>query len=85
MALDVYFRDDVVQGIVAVTVGMLSASAANGAGNVEYCRGVVDMARAMGLDFGIRWPALAGELHEALRKGGQENVLELVTTGLIAG
>jgi hypothetical protein len=67
MALDVYFRQDVAQGITSVAVAMLSASAAHGAGNREYVRGVVDTVRAQAISFGIEWPAVEGELIAALK------------------
>ena len=42
MALEVYFKDDIAQGGVAVTVVMLGASIAHGSTNLEYERGVLD-------------------------------------------
>jgi len=82
MALDVYFKDDVAQGIVAVTVAMLSASVANGAVNVEYCRGVVDTARAHALNYGIPWSGLACDLSQTLSDAGRNDLLDLVTRAL---
>jgi len=82
MALDVYFKDDVAQGIVAVTVAMLSASVANGAVNVEYCRGVVDTARAHALNYGIPWAGLECDLSRTLSDAGRNDLLGLVTRAL---
>ena len=82
MALEVYFKDDIAQGIVAVTVAMLSASVANGAANIEYCRGVLDTNRAHALNYGIRWSAIAGDLHQTLNDAGRNDLLELVTRAL---
>jgi hypothetical protein len=70
MALDVYFKDDVGQGIVAVAVAMLGAAVANGAANVEYCRGVADTSRAQALNYGLSWPALRREIWAALEDEG---------------
>ena len=85
MALEVYFRNDVAQGIVAVTVAMLSASVATGAANVEYCRGVVDTARAHALNYGIPWSGLARDLSETLSDAGRNDLLSLVTRALPGG
>lgn len=82
MALEVYFKDDVAQGIVAVTVAMLSASVANGASNLEYCRGVVDTARAHALNYGIPWSGLACNLSQTLSDAGENDLLALVTKAL---
>ena len=70
MALDVYFKDDVAQGIVAVAVAMLSAAVASGAINVEYCRGVVDVSRAQAMNYGLSWRALVGEIRAVLADEG---------------
>ena len=78
MALDVYFQEDIAQGIVAVAVGMLAAAAAHGATNVEYCRGVLDTVRAQALNYRIPWSQLLGELRGALADGGQEDLLEVI-------
>jgi hypothetical protein len=82
MALDVYFKDDIAQGIVAVTVAMLSASVAHGAVNIEYCRGVLDTNRAHALNYGIAWPRIAVDLRQTLNDAGRNDLLELVTRAL---
>ena len=81
MALEIWFKDDVAQGILSITVAQLTASIASGP-NVEYCRGIVDTARAHALNYGIPWPGLAGELHEALGDAGRGEVLGLVAGAL---
>ena len=78
MALDVYFQEDIAHSIVAVAVGMLTAAAAHGATNVEYCRGVLDTVRAQALNYRIPWPRLQSELRGALADGGQEDLLEAI-------
>ena len=82
MALDVYFRDDIQQGIVSIAVAMLSTAAAHGGTNVEYCRGVLDTTRAQALNYGIPWSALAGEMRAALVEGGRADMLELVAQSM---
>ena len=82
MVLEVYFKDDIAQGIIAVTVAMLSAAVANGAANIEYCRGVLDTNRAHALNYGIKWSAIAVDLHQTLNDAGRNDLLELVTRAL---
>jgi hypothetical protein len=85
MALEVYFKDDIAQGIIAVTVAMMSASVAHGGTNVEYCRGILDTARAQALNYGIAWTALMGELRGTLSDGERDDLLELVARALPSG
>jgi len=73
-----YTTTDVARQLTAVAVAMLSTSAAHGGTNVEYCRGVIDTARAQALGYGIPWPAVEAELRAALGERGQ--VLELVAS-----
>jgi len=85
MALDVYFRHDVAHGITAVAVAMLSAAAAHGGGNVEYCRGVIDTVRAQTTSFGIPWTEVSGQLSQALIDAGRADLLESVARALPQG
>lgn len=78
MALDVYFQQDVRRNIVAVTVAMLSAAAAHGVTNVEYCRGVLDTSRAQALNHGISWAELSEELRGSLEDAGRLDVLDTI-------
>jgi len=78
MALDVYFRDDVAQGIVAIAAAMLSTAVAHGGTNVEYCRGVLDTTRAQAINYGLSWRSLMGELRSTLLEDERTDVLELV-------
>ncbi len=82
MALEVYFRNDISQGIMAVSVAMLSAAAAHGGGNVEYCRGVLDTARAQALAFGVPWSDMADRLRSILAETGPADLLETVAASL---
>ena len=85
MALDVYFKEDIAQGIVAVAVAMLSTAVAHGGTNLEYCRGVLDTARAQALNYGIPWTALGGELRVTLQSAERNDLLELVAAALPRG
>ena len=85
MSLDVYFRHDVAHGITAVAVAMLSASAAHGGGNVEYCRGVIDTVRAQTTTFGIPWDSVSAQLRQALIDAGNPELLERVARALPEG
>ena len=85
MAMEVYFKDDIAQGIVAVTVAMLSAAVAHGGTNTEYCRGILDTARAQALNYGIPWTAILGELRGMLSDGERDDVLDLVARALPSG
>ncbi len=82
MTLDIYFKSDIAQGIVAVTVAMLSAAVVNGVPNVEYCRGVLDTNRAHALNYGISWSSIAVDLRQMLSDAGRNDLLELVTRAL---
>ena len=82
MALDVYFRNDISQGIMAVAVAMLSAAAAHGGGNLEYCRGVLDTARAQALAFGVPWSEMSSDLRGVLSESGREDLLEAMAASL---
>lgn len=78
MALDVYFPADLQNHIVAVAAAMLASAIAHGGTNVEYCRGVLDMARAQALNYGLSWPVLVRSLHDVLGECEQQDILELV-------
>ena len=61
MALEVIFRTDLQNVIVAGLVAQLSSARASGT-NVEYIRGCVDSARCMALAIGADWSAIAGRV-----------------------
>jgi hypothetical protein len=82
MALEVYFKDDIAQGIVAVTVAMLSASIAHGSTNLEYVRGVLDNSRAQALNYGIPWSAIEGDMQKMLSDRKRGDLLDLVARAL---
>ena len=82
MALDVYFAEDLRQGIVAVAVAMLSASLAHDRPNVEYCRGVLDVSRAQALNYGLSWPGIVTEVRAALLDAGRRELIGLLAQAL---
>lgn len=84
MALDVYFRDDIRQGIVAVAVAMLSTAIAHGGSNTEYCRGILDTSRAQALNYGMPWTDILVDLRLALTQAGRSDLLELLSEALPA-
>jgi len=85
MALDVYFKDDIAQEIASVVVSMLSTAIAHGGSNVEYCRGVLDMARAQAVNYGIAWPPMLAELRATLSGDEPQALLDLAAPYLPAG
>jgi len=82
MALDVYFREDIKQGIVAVAVAMLSAAVAHDSLNMEYCRGVLDVSRAQVLNYGLSWPGVLADLRGALTDAGRAELVSLLARTL---
>lgn len=85
MAVRVFTREEVAQRIVAITEALLMAAAANGGTNVEYCRGVLDSARAQALNYGIGWGSLIRSLNVSLSGDGRQDVLALVARALPGG
>jgi hypothetical protein len=81
MAFKAFYREDLRQTLVAVCVAMLSAAVANGGGNVEYARGVLDVTRANGLNYGFSWLDLRTEVAAALVDAGRTDVLDAVLGG----
>lgn len=82
MALEVFFKDDIRQGLVAVAVAMLSTAVAHGGMNVEYCRGILDALRAQALSYGMSWPGIVADLQAALVDVGRAELLDLLLPAL---
>jgi hypothetical protein len=76
--IDVYFKEDIQQGIVAVAIAMLSASVAHGSGNVEYCRGILDTSRAQAMNYGLGWHDILTDLRSTLVEARRGELLELL-------
>ena len=85
MGLDVYFREDVRQGIVAVAAAMLSTAVAHGVSNVEYCRGVLDTSRAQALNYGMSWSDIQLDLQGVLAETGRRELLDLLARAIPSG
>jgi hypothetical protein len=62
MALDVWFDSDIRQAIVGLAVMAIDTYISCGEGGHEHVQGVLVMARAMALSFGLDWPAMLGEI-----------------------
>ncbi len=76
MALSVYYVDEVEQQIASVVISMLSSAVAHGGGNIEYCRGVLDMARGQYVAYGIPWSGMAATLRETLTNNNARAILD---------
>lgn len=74
LALDVWFRENLASGIVSSITLALDAAAASGQVNADFLRGVLAMAKAQALQYGIAWPALVAEVQAAI---GDDHVLLL--------
>lgn len=85
MALEVYFKDDIAQGILAVTIAMLSAAVAHGGTNTEYVRGILDTARAQALNYGISWSKILAEMRNMMAYEERNDLLDLVAKTLPIG
>lgn len=79
------FKDDIAQGIVAVSVAMLSTAVAHGGTNVEYCRGVLDMARAQALNYGLSWGRMVGQMRDEIGTGDALGLLDKAGWALPTG
>lgn len=70
---------------MAISAAMLSSAMAHGGTNVEYCRGVLDMARAQALNYGLSWQTMARGLRDVLGECEQPELLDLMGRALPAG
>ena len=69
MALDVYFREDIRQGILAATLVAIRTYVANQGSNADHLRGMLDLAEAQAALYGLSWPRLLAELRALLGAG----------------
>lgn len=79
MAYSVYLPEDIAANLVAAGVGMFSAAAAHGGGNIEYCRGIYDALHTQAVACRLDWPQLEARLQRELTKCGLEQLLPAVT------
>ena len=61
-----YFQDDVVRGLRATLVSVLSAALAGHQASAGYLRGVLALARSQAALYGIPWCDLVASLREML-------------------
>ena len=70
MALDVYFPEDLRQGLAGAIALVVETARAAGPPNADYLRGVLALARAQALAYGIAWADILADVRSAT--GGQE-------------
>ena len=70
MALDIYFPQDLRQGLAGALALTLETARATGPINADYLRGVLALARAQALNYGIPWGSILADVRAAT--GGQE-------------
>jgi hypothetical protein len=75
MTLDVYFREDIRQGILAAMLIAIRTFVANEGSNAEHLRGMLDLAEAQAVLYSLSWPALLAELRASLN-GGLRGLLD---------
>lgn len=66
MALDVYFKDDIAQSILAGVVLAIRTAQANEMASADYVSGILAMAEHQALTFGVSWLWTTGEAQAAL-------------------
>jgi hypothetical protein len=72
MALEVYFREDIQQGIIASVLVAIKTYAANEGENTDYLQGMLDLAQAQAALYGLSWPAIQSVVRESLSTGVRE-------------
>ena len=72
MALEVYFREDIRQGIIASVLVAVKTYAANEGQNTDHLRGMLDLAQAQAALYGLSWPAIRAVVRESLSTGLRE-------------
>jgi len=72
MALEVYFREDIQQGIIASVLVAIKTYAANEGRNTDHLRGMLDLAQAQAALYGLSWPAIRSVVRESLSTGLRE-------------
>lgn len=75
MALDVWFRADVAHGLASAIALVIETARAAGPVNEHFVLGVLAMARAQALAYGIPWADIRADVRSAT--GGQDYALLL--------
>jgi hypothetical protein len=65
MALDIWFAQDIRQGLAGALALTVEEATANGPPNANFVRGVVAMARAEALAYGLDWQAVIADIRAA--------------------
>jgi len=79
LALDVYFPEDLRQGIAGAIALTVETARAAGPVNRDFVRGVLALARAQALQYGIDWQAVIADVKGTL--GGDHETLGLLAPG----
>lgn len=66
MALEVWFDGDIENVIVGVAGGMLDSAIEQGNVNIEYCKGVLGLAKHYSRAFGLNWRQALLEIGEGV-------------------
>ena len=85
MALELWFRDDLHDVQLGITVAALGAAVANGAPDASYCRGILDAARGACAAFGVDFPGFVADLRALLASKDVLSVLQADGTLLVPG
>ena len=70
MGLDVWFALDIRQGLASGLALVLETAAASGPPNADFVRGVLAMARAQAIQYGVSWTDVLADIRAAT--GGQD-------------
>jgi hypothetical protein len=81
MALRIWFQDDLRGAIVGLAALAIDTYVSCGEGGHEHVTGVLAMARALALSFGLDWPVMLTEI----RAEGYGWIIDECTQGLIEG
>jgi len=76
--LKIWGPDDLANGIAASVTLAIETAAASGQINRDFLRGILALAKAQALQYGIAWPALVAEVRAAIGEE-RELLLDLVT------
>lgn len=67
MALDVYFREDIVRALTGLVTVAIETAQMSGCANVDHINGVLTLAKGIALGFGIHWREIEDGVRTALR------------------
>lgn len=79
MTLDVILRGEIEAKLISTGVAVLTAAAAHGGANVEYCRGILDVLRAIAMHNRVSWQAVEAAIKTEVRGSCQYGLLEILS------